>query len=41
MNITKETLEAVIDNATENAIYFGMKDLYTKEAIRKILTSAL
>jgi len=41
MNITKETLEAVIDNATENAVYFDMKDLYTKEAITKILTSAL
>jgi len=41
MGIDAQTLEAVIDNATENAAYFGMPELYTKEAISKILTSAL
>lgn len=41
MGIDAKTLEAVIDNATENATYFGMPELYTKEAITKILTSAL
>lgn len=41
MSIDAKTLEAIIDNATENAVYFGMKELYTKEAIREILTSAL
>lgn len=39
--IDAKTLEAIIDNATDNAVYFGMKKVYTKEAIREILTSAL
>lgn len=41
MNISRATLDVVIENATENATYFGMPELYTKEAITKILTSAL
>lgn len=41
MGIDAQTLEAVIENAAENAVYFGMKTLYTKEAIKEILTNAL
>lgn len=41
MNITKNELDAIIDNATQNTVYFGMSNIYSKEAITKILTSAL
>lgn len=41
MNITQKELDVIIPNATENAIYFGLGKLYTKDVITKILTSAL
>lgn len=41
MNVTQKELDVIIPNATENAIYFGLGALYTKEVITKILTSAL
>lgn len=41
MGIDAKTLEKVIENAAQNAIYFGMGECYTKEVIADILTSAL
>ena len=38
--IDDATFDAVVENATQNAIYFGMNTLYTKEAIHTILTNA-
>jgi len=40
-NIEEKTLPAIIDNATNNAIYFGMGEIYTKETITEILQQAL
>lgn len=41
MGIDATTLEAVIENAAQNAVYFGMGEMYTKDVIATILRSAL
>lgn len=41
MGIDAQTLEAVIENAAENAVYFGLGKIYTKDVIAHILKSAL
>lgn len=38
--IEEKTLPDIVDNATENAIYFGMDNVYTKEVITEILNKA-
>ena len=38
--IDDATFNAVVENASQNATYFGMGDLYTKEAIHTILANA-
>lgn len=40
-NIEEKTLPAIVDNASANAVYFGMGDMYNKEVITEILKKAL
>lgn len=40
LNVDEQTLEAVIDNATQNAIDWQMSDIYSKEAIREVFELA-